>query len=56
MKNILSGLVLFLFLLTCSTEVRAADAWAPVQFLVGTWNGEGKAEDAAGKGTMREFG
>jgi hypothetical protein len=26
------------------------DAWTPLQFLVGTWQGDGKAEDAAGKG------
>jgi hypothetical protein len=25
------------------------DPWKPLQFLVGTWQGEGKAEDASGK-------
>jgi hypothetical protein len=26
------------------------DPWTPLQFLVGTWQGDGKAEDASGKG------
>jgi hypothetical protein len=51
MKNILAGLALCLSLLTCSPKLHAQDRWAPLQFLVGTWNGGGKAEDATGKGT-----
>ncbi len=51
MKTILATLVLLASLLTPSHEARAADPWAPVQFLVGTWQGDGKAEGATGKGT-----
>jgi hypothetical protein len=29
---------------------NSSDAWTPLQFLVGTWQGGGKAEDAMGKG------
>ncbi len=35
------------FLAVADTE---ADPWTPLKFLVGTWQGDGKAEDAAGKG------
>ena len=51
MKIILATLALLASLLTFSHEASAADPWAPVQFLVGTWHGDGKAENAIGKGT-----
>jgi hypothetical protein len=50
MKNILAAFVLFVTLSTCSAA-KAQDRWTPLQFLVGTWTGGGKAEDATGKGT-----
>ncbi len=43
-----------IILATLITPAVIADtepgAWTPLQFLVGTWQGDGKAEDATGKG------
>lgn len=48
MKTTLSVLVLlFPFLAGADTET---EPWTPLQFLAGTWQGGGKAEDASGKG------
>jgi hypothetical protein len=48
MKTISTVLVLlFPFLVGADTET---EPWAPLQFLAGTWQGDGKAEDASGKG------
>ena len=48
MKTILTVLVLlFPFLACADTET---EPWTSMQFLVGTWQGDGKAEDASGKG------
>jgi hypothetical protein len=48
MKTISTVLVLlFPFLAGAETET---EPWAPLEFLAGTWQGDGKAEDASGKG------
>ena len=41
-----------LFLILTGVPAFAADSatWTPLQFLVGTWQGGGKAEDVQGKG------
>lgn len=48
MKSFIAAVVLLLPFLPAIAS--ADDAWTPVQFLVGDWKGEGKAEDALGKG------
>ncbi len=48
MKTILAVLtLLFPFLVCADTET---EPWTPLQFLAGTWQGDGKAEDASGRG------
>jgi hypothetical protein len=53
MKIIFTAIALLLPFLSCAdTET---EPWTPLQFLVGTWQGDGKAEDASGKG-VTSFG
>ena len=48
MKIVFMILVLLLPFVACAD--METDPWTPLQFLVGTWQGDGKAEDASGKG------
>jgi hypothetical protein len=50
MKSLIAAMLLAL----AGTSALAAESsvWTPLEFLVGTWQGEGKAEDTSGKGSM----
>jgi hypothetical protein len=47
MKMALTLLALLLPFIACADA--ETDSWAPLQFLVGTWQGDGMAKDASGK-------
>ncbi len=54
-KNLVKGALAATFLfLWAAIRLHAADAdvWKPLQFLAGTWAGDGQAQGMAGKGTV----
>jgi hypothetical protein len=48
MKKLFTILALLIPFMACADT--QTDPWTPLKFLVGTWQGGGKAEDATGKG------